>query len=266
MSEMGHGNPFPGVNPYIEWEGYREDFHGTFVPCLRECIVDALPERYDARVEERMLVLTPDRKEQRRPDVVVSERTDARKSKGGASTVVASPGAAAIVELLPFDVIEETQKWIDILDLEDESIVTSIEVLSPSNKDSRGSEPFHGKRQNLLLAGVHWIDIDLLLGGGRFRYKDPLPPGHFYAFVTRAPRRPRASEVFPWSLRDPLPRIPIPLREPDPDITVDLGEAYRLAFERGRYPRRLRYRQPSPPLGAPDREWVAATAAGAARA
>jgi hypothetical protein len=261
MASEQPDNPFPGVNPYVESEGYWDDFHGTLIPCLREVIVDALPPRYDARVEERMLVLFPDAKEQRRPDVVVTERTNIGPASRPA-VATASAGTPTVLEMLPFDVREERETWIDIRDLTDESVVTSIEVLSPSNKDARGSEAFHLKRNNLLMGGVNLVDLDLLLHGERLEFRQALPPAHYYAFVTRASRRPRAAEVYAWTVRDPLPPIPIPLREPDPDVTIDLGEAYRLAFERGRYPRRLRYRAPVPLLADADRAWAANCARG----
>jgi hypothetical protein len=38
-------------------------------------------------------------------------------------------------------------------------------------------------------------------------------------------------------VRDRLPLLPIPLKAPDPDIVVDLGEIYATAFSRGRYAR-----------------------------
>ena len=232
---------------------------------LSEVLLEVLPPGYDARVEQRMLLLLPDAKEQRRPDVAVTQRGDLAAAPGAAVTTAAplSP-APALVEMLPLEVREERQTWVDIYDVEHEALVTSIEVLSPSNKDACGREPFRGKRNNLLLAGVHLVDVDLLLGGERLPFRDPLPAGHFYAFVTRAERRPPADEVYAWGVRDPLPSITVPLRAPNRDVTVDLGEAYRLAFERGRYPRRLRYRAPAGPLAEADQAWARGVAASAA--
>ena len=45
-------------------------------------------------------------------------------------------------------------------------------------------------------------------------------------------------------MRSPLPTIPIPLRAPDRDVYLDLGAAFRDAFERGRYRRAIRYSEP----------------------
>ena len=52
--------------------------------------------------------------------------------------------------------------------------------------------------------------------------KQRIEPGGYYAIVARGARLPVA-EVYRWTVRDPLPRLPIPLREPDPDILIDLA-------------------------------------------
>ncbi len=43
----------------------------------------------------------------------------------------------------------------------------------------------------------------------------------YYAIIARAARLPVA-EVYRWTVREPLPPVPIPLREPDPDLLIDL--------------------------------------------
>lgn len=65
------------------------------------------------------------------------------------------------------------------------------------------------------------------------------------------------SDVYAWSIRDPLPTIPIPLLAPDPDIPLDLAAIFATVFQRGRYDRSIDY---SAPLGLPlapdDRTWA----------
>jgi Protein of unknown function (DUF4058) len=56
-------------------------------------------------------------------------------------------------------------------------------------------------------------------------------------------------DVWPISLRGGIPLIPVPLRQPDPDIVLDLGSALRQTYQNGRYERHLNYRiDPPPPL------------------
>ena len=61
----------------------------------------------------------------------------------------------------------------------------------------------------------------------------PLPPGDCLAVVVRS-GKPEVAEVLAWSIRRPLPAIPIPLEPPDPDVPVDLAALVATAYERGR--------------------------------
>jgi hypothetical protein len=60
--------------------------------------------------------------------------------------------------------------------------------------------------------------------------KQRIEPGGYYAIVARAARLPLA-EVYRWTVREPLPPLPIPLREPDPDPLIDLVDRCRVSLE-----------------------------------
>ena len=75
----------------------------------------------------------------------------------------------------------------------------------------------------------------MLRGGERLPTIDPLQDGDFYAFVCRPRLRPEL-DVYAWTLRDPLPTLPIPLAQGDPDVPLDL----QAAFTDGLRPSRLR--------------------------
>ncbi|MCI0683573.1 MAG: DUF4058 family protein [Gemmataceae bacterium] len=83
-----------------------------------------------------------------------------------------------------------------------------------------------------------------------------MPAADYYGFVTRSENRSEAT-VYSWSVRQPLPVLPIPLRAPDPDLSVDLQPVFQMAFERGRYAKPLRKRhEPTAPLRDEDRAWA----------
>jgi hypothetical protein len=85
-----------------------------------------------------------------------------------------------------------------------------------------------------------------------------LPPTDFVAVVARAERR-QFFEVWAWSLRQPLPVLAIPLRAPDPDVPLDLAEAFQMTYDRGAYSRVMRYGPPLPaslPISPEDRAWA----------
>jgi len=89
----------------------------------------------------------------------------------------------------------------------------------------------------------------------------PLPPAHYYAFVSRGNHWPNC-DVYDWTIRNALPILPIPLHAPDPDAALNLAEAFALAYHRARYDRQIDYTQSPPPpaFDREDAEWVAQTA------
>ncbi len=112
------------------------------------------------------------------------------------------------------------------------------------------------RRQN-----VNLVELDLLIGGERLPYGRPLPPGHYYASIIRAQRR-DVAEIYAWTVRDCLPRIPIPLSSSDPDVWTDLGQVFTEVYDQARYGRSIDYSKPAE-LGwdAASSEWAASRGA-----
>jgi hypothetical protein len=257
------------MDPYIESPVHWQDFHSRFINSLSEVISDSLPGDYFARIQEDVLLLEPEPPHKRiGPDVLVAR--DPLLPADGATPAVA--GATATAELEP-DTLENidsidphVEPFIEIIRLPGREVVTVVEVLSPTNKGPDGRAMYLDKRRRLLRRPVHVVEIDLLCAGRRLELNRPLPPGHYYTFVSRADRRPKC-DVYHWTVRDPLPSIPVPLRAPDADVRPDLGAAFRIAFERGRYTRLINYVQtsPAPPEFSPDdAAWVTSLAGTAA--
>jgi hypothetical protein len=145
---------------------------------------------------------------------------------------------------------------IEILHRPERSLIAVLEMLSPANKVGDGFQEYRAKRRTILLQKVHLVELDLLVGGNRLPLASPLPAADYYAFLSRSDQRPNCA-VYAWSVHQPLPVVPIPLRAPDADILVDLGKVFQKTFERGRYARSLRYGQPLPaPLNDRDAQWV----------
>jgi hypothetical protein len=252
-------SPFPGIDPYLESQGYWPDFHASLILYCRDALNDHLPATYEARLGEQ-LRLIEHRDPQARtvlPDVAVLEGGPA----GGRSGMAGTEGGVLTLEPitidLPIDEIEEVRDvWIEILHRPERELITAIELLSPSNKSGEGYWVYQAKRSKLIRQNVHLVEIDLLLSGQRLPMRRELPRADFYAFVSRAGQRP-TSDVFAWSVRQPLPRIPIPLRAPDPDVPLDLPSLFAYGYERGRYNRALDYSAPLDlPLASADRTWA----------
>src|SRR2546426_472289 len=77
------------------------------------------------------------------------------------------------------------------------------------------------KRERILASSVHLVEIDLLRGGERAPMAESFPAQPYFVLVHRADQRPMA-DVWPISLDQRLPIIPIPLADDDPDAQVDL--------------------------------------------
>jgi hypothetical protein len=143
---------------------------------------------------------------------------------------------------------------IEIRSVTHDTLITSIELLSPANKrpGTDGADAYETKRQEIFQSGVHLLEIDLLRGGVRPRLAQPLPTTSYFVFLSRAYRRPLV-DVWPIALRDTIPVVPVPLTYPDPDVPLDLNRILHQVYRNARYERRIDYRtDPPPPALSPD--------------
>jgi hypothetical protein len=249
------------MDPYLEDPAYRDGFYHVLVTECMFNIEQSLPEGYISNVKDRAEVISVDDPAAKVyvPDIGVARELPPRPA--ARSTSDASGGVAVEVEVEPvtiasIDSIEIREAYIEIQRVPNFELVTVIELMSPWNKNGAGVGIHRGKRAALVRDRVNFVELDLLRGGTRTQLAKPLPPGDYYANVFRADRAPDV-DVFAWRLRDKLPRIPIPLRAPDRDIPLNLAEAVRTAYDRGRYDRKLRYARPlDPPLTQEDANWA----------
>jgi hypothetical protein len=245
------------MDPYIEVMGLWEGFHAPLITHCSEVLNQNLPEGYVSQIETRVKMLTielPGR--DRVPDVLVGREPNAPGFLGSPSGGVAT--IEPITVPLAIGEVEIRERWIEIKSLPDLELVTVIEILSPSNKSGEGRGEYLEKRASLIDRPVNLVEIDLLLGGRPAPLGKPLPPHHYYAVVARSTGRPDA-QVYTWTIRHPLPSLPIPLRAPDADVILNLGEAFEMTYRLGRFDRLVRHGTPLPegvPLSPVDRQWA----------
>jgi hypothetical protein len=141
-------------------------------------------------------------------------------------------------------------------------VVTAIEVLSPSNKlPGPASLAYRSKQRDFLAAGVNLVEIDLVRAGEWVFSVDEsvLPPAQRASYMVCVFRATRGDlrALYRLPLREPLPRVAIPLRPRDRDVVLDLKAVVDEAYETGRYDR-TDYRRPlKPPLSPEDAAWAA---------
>ncbi len=142
-------------------------------------------------------------------------------------------------------------------------VVTSIEVLSPTNKlPGRGRREYEEKRLETLGTRTSLVEIDLLRGGEPMpaRLRDwpagTRPPGDYRIVVARGWQRPWA-DVYAFTVRDSIPPFPVPLKRGDDEIEVPLQRLVHAVYDRGSYDLRLNYSAEAiPPLTGDDAAWA----------
>lgn len=249
--------PFPGMDPYLERPSRWHPFHTLLIAEIALTLAPLVAPKYYVSVEERTYIVSGVSGEQslvKKPDVaVISGPAGVEEATPGVQT--AGDGHALVVELpMPEEMRE---RFLEIRDVETEEVVTVIEVLSPTNKrPGEGRRLYLHKRDQVLASLTSLVEIDLLRAGERMPLSQALE-GDYYILVSRGWERPKAL-LFPFSVRNPIPAISIPLRQGEEEPTLDLNAVLHELYDRARFDLRIDYRQPpDPPLAPEDAEWAA---------
>jgi hypothetical protein len=269
-------SPFPGMDPYLEDSGVFPGCHNALAAEINRYLNIALPRPYYASLESRqeLAIGTEDNEfETRKPDVSVMADPWTMSGRGPTTTAAieyrteVSPSFDLDFHIDPLDVY-----FIEIRDAHSgHELVTLIELLSPSNKPGGSDrQSYLEKRNKILHSKASLIEIDLLRRGGRVSSEpdyaaalaSQVPPTPYLVAVNRSWRRMslpyRAYQVFPVMLRASLPVIPVPLREGEAELALDLQYLFRETYAAGPYQRgQVDYTKPPPPPFAPDElAWV----------
>lgn len=248
--------PFPGMDPFLEnrWG----DVHTSLTTYTRNQLQPQLPPGLQALVEEYVAVEVDEGWHPRKPDVRVVEEPALHATAGG-TAVMTEISEELVIEL---DAEPRTERSVHIVDqLSGGRLVTSIEFLSPWNKESAdGRESFRRKQIQLLEGGVNLVEIDLVRSGGWSMTVPeatvPLPFRYPYRIcVRRAQERLRAI-CYRAPLQRALPTIRIPLRPDDADVGLNLQNLIDDAWRDGGYANLNHTRGPLPPFDDDDAEWV----------
>ena len=251
--------PFPGMDPYIERPAIFPDFHDRLVTRICETLQPLLRPRYVALVRDRLYVVESERPIY--PDVAIV-RAAAKQPASSTSTAVAELDEPAVFELWREEIRELK---IEIIEpAVGERIVTSIEVLSPSNKVAGpGRDAYLTKREEYWAGGTSLVEIDLLRDGEpTIRLSADklatLKPWQYLVAVTRC--WPSRQEVYAIGLKERLANFNIPVSAGDKDVPLDLRAVFSQCWDAGPYPTVLRYDLPPPgEMSADDAAWCRKT-------
>jgi len=205
-------SPFPGMNPYLEHPNGWAGFHlGMAVALSDELTPQIAPLWYAELVPTEYPFPAGSGERLQRQLERIGER-------------VRIP---ARVEALRLPSVQ-------IKSVDADETMTTIELRNPWNK----SIPTHRdacqrKWQRFMEARVHFVEIDLLRGGQRTPWGHA-PQCEYAVTVSRWEARPTA-DYWPIRLRERLPIIPVPLREGEPEPTLDLQSLLHRVYDAAGY-------------------------------
>ena len=219
--------PFPGMDPFLETTICWRGFHGALISEICYALNRLLPQGFVANAEERCYIQPFE--QMAYPDAVTLREiaSDAARVEGDARL--------AVLERPPlvFEVAgqEVNEGYVEITTVGDENqVIAVVEVLSPANKasGSTGRSEYIRKQGSLLNSGTHLLEIDLLRGGAHTVAMERGPIAteravfDYLACLHWANRSRRHFEVWPFSVRERMPEVLVPLITGLPDVVLDL--------------------------------------------
>lgn len=244
-------SPFPGMDPWLEHPALFPNLHQRLITYACDALQRGVGDRYFVSIGERVYIEEPEPRSFY-PDVHIVERRHGRDAQ-----LAAEADEPRVLLLEP---IERREVYLELQDVTTGgTVVTVIEVLSPSNKQTgRGRELYLQKQANVLESTASLVEIDLLRAG------EPtvaIPPGSLgakpYRVVVSPARNRRRREIYAVGMRERLPRVAVPLRERDEPAVLDLQSVLAEAYDKGALHLKIDYTTPPvPPLPAADEAWA----------
>ena len=261
VEEADMPTPFPGMDPYLERPGLWREVHTRLIVAIADVLGPMVRPPYRVAVEQRsyLAMLTSD-EAVIVPDVSVTNGGGTSSSSSPQpSRSPTNPEPGVFIAELPMPE-EITERYLEIRDATTHDVITSIDLLSPTNKQrGKGRRLYEEQRLNVLSSMNHLVEIDLLRTGTPMPMRTSVPPPFDYSIVvSRVHQRPKA-EVRLFRIRQPIPSFPIPLRRNETEPILDLNAILHDLYDRAGYDLAIDYRnKPIPPLSQDDEEWAEA--------
>ncbi len=172
------------------------------------------------------------------------------------NVAVAAPTSEPIKVKIPMPV-NIREGYLEVREVGTEVLVTTIEILSPTNKrPGKGRQIYEEKRAQVLATRTNLVEIDLLRKG------EPMPmmgndiQSHYRILVCRGDRRPYA-DLYAFNLQDIIPPFPLPLRSEDTEPVIDLQALLNEVYNIYGYDLVVDYSQQAvPALSETDAAWA----------
>lgn len=230
------------MNPYLENPDRWPTVHNRLIVGLADLLTPLLLPKYQVDIDKRVYEVTGlNTVLIGRPDVTVQQSRHPRQIPEAIASRASAVTKAPIRVTLPMPE-EMREPYLEVKDAETQRVVTTLEILSPSNKHGEGRQRYIEKRQKILNSQTHLIEIDLLTQG------EPLPlaqgnvESDYRILVSRSPSRP-AADLYPFNLPEPIPEFPLPLAPEDSEPTIDLQTLLQQVYDRSGYDYFIDYQQ-----------------------
>jgi hypothetical protein len=215
--------PFPGMDPYLENPLRWPDLHCRFIVCLATELNAGLTPKYVACINEWTHTAEPPRM----PHAYISVHLTADVHK----------------DMEAGQALRATRA------------VTVITLMSPGYKSeySPNRSAYLLMQTKICNSHAHLMEIDLLRGGAHtlaLPSKALTKVGTFdYRVCLHRAGAGEHYETWSFLLSEPLPRIPVPLKNGDADIVIDLQAIFDRCYDAAGYKWHVDYsRTPDPPL------------------
>lgn len=252
-------SPFPGMDPYLEHPDLWPGLHLFLIVRIADLLSPQLRPKYFVSLQVRMY----EEKDIESlfvdiPDVsVLLKKSQINTSNYTESQVaIIEPSTKPITVTLPIP-ITIRQGYLEIQEVATKEVVTTIEILSPSNKrGGKGREIYLEKREKNLDSLTNFIEIDLLRRGQRMPISNHKNKNHYRILVSRGKQRPRA-DLYAFNIQNKIPEFPLLLRPEDTEAIIDLQALLNNIYDIGSYDLKIDYTQkPVPELSENDALWA----------
>ncbi|MEO0684356.1 MAG: DUF4058 family protein [Cyanobacteria bacterium J06649_11] len=249
-------SPFPGMNPYLENPELWSEVHHRLITAIAIAIAPPIRPKYRVAIEKRTyLGDIEDSVLVGIPDVAVATQKNSSTENKTITATLPAQGESVTVKLPVPE--EKKEAYLEIREVATGYVVTTIEVLSPTNKRSgKGRDAYEEKRRDVLSTPTHLVEIDLLRSGKPMQILSEIPKTDYRILVARGNRRPLA-EVFGFNLQQEIPQFLLPLKSEDNEPLVDLQSLLAQVYQQAGFDLAIDYSiEPVPALISEDKIWA----------
>ncbi|BAZ32641.1 hypothetical protein NIES4074_51470 [Cylindrospermum sp. NIES-4074] len=225
-------SPFPGMNPYLEHPELFPGLHHWLIIEIARFLSPQLRPKYRVAVEVRMY-----------------ETIDENSF-----VTVGAPQPVKVKVPMPLTIKEG---YLEVKEVGTQELITTIEILSPTNKrQGKGRQIYEKKREQVLASLSNLVEIDLLRKGEFMPMTGENIQSHYRLLVCRSNRHPIA-DLYAFNLQDVIPAFPLPLRSGDSEPVINLQVLLNQVYNIYDYDLVVDYSQEAvPALSAADAVWA----------